>query len=73
MPTREARRALDASRENVDLREQFIAVPGHDIRTPLSSIMTGAEIVAARSSDAATQEVAKRIKRSARPTTWARP
>lgn len=62
---REARRALDASRENVDLREQFIAVLGHDIRTPLSSIMTGAEIVAARSSDAATMDVAKRIKRSA--------
>ena len=62
---REARSALDASRENVDLREQFIAVLGHDIRTPLSSIMTGAEIVAARSSDGSILDVAKRIKRSA--------
>lgn len=62
---REARKALDASKENVDLREQFIAVLGHDIRTPLSSIMTGAEIVSARSSDGAILDVAKRIKRSA--------
>ena len=62
---RDAEMALEAERETVDLREQFIAVLGHDIRTPLSSIMTGAEIVAARSSDEGMLDVARRIKRSA--------
>lgn len=62
---REAQEALEAERETVDLREQFIAVLGHDIRTPLSSIMTGAEIVAARSGDEGVLDVARRIKRSA--------
>ena len=62
---RDAHTALKAERETVDLREQFIAVLGHDIRTPLSSIMTGAEIVAARSKDDGTLDIVRRIKRSA--------
>lgn len=62
---RVAQTALEAERETVDLREQFIAVLGHDIRTPLSSIMTGAEIVAATSKDDRTLDTAQRIKRSA--------
>lgn len=60
----DARSALEALRESVDLRERFIAVLGHDIHTPLSSILTGAEIIAARAADGATLDVANRVKRS---------
>ncbi len=62
---RDAENALQAERETVDLREQFIAVLGHDIRNPLSSIMSGAEILATRSQNEGTLDVARRIKRSA--------
>lgn len=62
---REVQHALEAERKTVELREQFIAVLGHDIRTPLSAIMAGAEIVSARSRDDATLDIASRIKRSA--------
>lgn len=36
------REALARERENAELREQFIAVLGHDLRNPLSSIMMSA-------------------------------
>ena len=62
---RDAHWALKAERENVELREQFIAVLGHDIRTPLSSIMAGSEILLARSQEDGTRDVAARVKRSA--------
>ncbi|WP_420127439.1 GAF domain-containing sensor histidine kinase [Longimicrobium sp.] len=35
------RQALVAERRNAELREQFIAVLGHDLRNPLSSVITG--------------------------------
>jgi sigma-B regulation protein RsbU (phosphoserine phosphatase) len=35
----EAQRALDDERSTAELREQFIAVLGHDLRNPLSGIM----------------------------------
>jgi signal transduction histidine kinase len=46
------------------LREQFIAVLGHDIRTPLSSILHGAQILQHRGGDAATLTIAQTIQRS---------
>jgi signal transduction histidine kinase len=36
---------LDAERKNTELREQFIAVLGHDLRNPLASIASGARIL----------------------------
>ncbi|HEX8431160.1 MAG TPA: ATP-binding protein [Longimicrobium sp.] len=39
------REALARERETAALREQFIAVLGHDLRNPLSSIVTGSEFL----------------------------
>ena len=36
---------LTAERENAELREQFIAVLGHDLRNPLASISSGARLL----------------------------
>jgi signal transduction histidine kinase len=36
---------LDAERKNTELREQFIAVLGHDLRNPLASIASGARLL----------------------------
>lgn len=39
-------RLLQAERETADLREQFIAVLGHDLRNPLASIGGGVDLLA---------------------------
>ena len=39
------RRSLASERETSELREQFIAVLGHDLRNPLASISAGARII----------------------------
>jgi sigma-B regulation protein RsbU (phosphoserine phosphatase) len=41
----ESRRSLLAEQETSELREQFIAVLGHDLRNPLASISAGARIL----------------------------
>lgn len=41
----EAQVALLDARETAELREQFIAVLGHDLRNPLGTIITGAELM----------------------------
>lgn len=41
----DARAALSDEKETAKLREQFIAMLGHDIRTPLSTIANGTEIL----------------------------
>ncbi|NGZ83772.1 GAF domain-containing sensor histidine kinase [Duganella aceris] len=41
----DAQHALLGELESAELREQFIAVLGHDLRTPLSSIVSGAEVL----------------------------
>jgi signal transduction histidine kinase len=41
----ETRHALANERETAELREQFIAVLGHDVRTPLGSILSGVELL----------------------------
>jgi signal transduction histidine kinase len=68
---------LDAERRHTDriaeltdekataqLREGFIAVLGHDIRTPLSSILHGAQILQQRGGDDTTLTIARTIQRS---------
>jgi len=46
LATREvARSSLASERETSELREQFIAVLGHDLRNPLASISAGARIL----------------------------
>ncbi|WP_338767645.1 ATP-binding protein [Massilia sp. METH4] len=55
---------LTDERETAQLREGFIAVLGHDIRTPLSSILHGAEILQQRAGDDTTLAIARTIQRS---------
>ena len=62
----EARAALLDERETAELREQFITVLGHDLRTPLGSVVSGAELLLLKHQDPSTRQVAERIRRSAR-------
>ena len=61
-----SRAELDAQREASMLREQFIAVLGHDVRNPLSSILTGTELVLRRTNDDTDRRVLDRVRASAR-------
>jgi hypothetical protein len=63
---REARTALFSERETAELREQFIAVLGHDLRTPLSAILSGSAVLAHKVQDPAARQVVERIASSAR-------
>ncbi|MFZ3289271.1 MAG: GAF domain-containing sensor histidine kinase [Telluria sp.] len=58
--------ALLNERESSELREQFIAVLGHDLRTPLSSILTGAELLQRLPLEPKALSIVERIKRSGR-------
>lgn len=55
---------LLSERETAELREQFIAVLGHDLRTPLSAILTRAELLTRLSDDPATIVAADKIRGS---------
>lgn len=55
---------LSDERTTSQLREQFIAVLGHDIRTPLSSILHGAQLLQRRGADDTTLTIARTIQRS---------
>lgn len=61
----ESQVALFGERETSDLREQFIAVLGHDLRTPLGSIMLGADLLEKEPLSARARGVVQRMKRSA--------
>jgi len=50
-----AQTALLSERETAELREQFIAVLGHDLRTPLSALQHGVELLGSKSTDPFTQ------------------
>ena len=58
--------ALLSVREAAELREQFIAVLGHDVRTPLSSILTGASLLRQMELGEKPMRVIERIERSGR-------
>lgn len=58
------RAELLTERETAELREQFIAVLGHDLRTPLGSILLGTEVLALKHPDPETRSVVERIRRS---------
>lgn len=59
-----AETSLSAEREIATLREQFIAVLGHDLRNPLSGINGGASILLDVATDNETRAIAQMIKRS---------
>ncbi len=56
---------LDGQREAASLREQFIAVLGHDLRNPLSSIGMGADLLLRKATEPADRRVLGRIRSSA--------
>lgn len=56
--------ALHDARESAKLREQFIAVLGHDLRSPLSAIQIGADLLQSKPMDAGSGRIVKHIQRS---------
>lgn len=63
----DGRRAeLIAEQESAKLREQFIAVLGHDVRNPLSSITSGTELLLHKLTDVGERRTLERIRRSSR-------
>ena len=60
----ETRRALADERDLATLREQFIAVVGHDLRNPLGSIDANAQLIDLLGEDEAVREAAGAILRS---------
>ncbi|MEJ7731447.1 MAG: HAMP domain-containing sensor histidine kinase [Polyangiaceae bacterium] len=59
------RKELVAQRKDGHLRDQFLAVLGHDVRNPLSSIVYGTELLLRRAADAADRKVLQRMRSSA--------
>jgi signal transduction histidine kinase len=57
--------ALLDERQTAQLREQFIAVLGHDLRNPLNAVSGGAEMLAMMSLDAKAASVVALMQRSA--------
>jgi signal transduction histidine kinase len=55
---------LSGVHQAAELREEFIAVLGHDVRTPLSSILTGAALLREMNLGARPLRVIERIERS---------
>ncbi len=55
---------LLSERETSELREQFIAVLGHDLRNPLASIAAGAKILATTASKDAADEIVGLMQKS---------
>jgi signal transduction histidine kinase len=60
----DTRGLLDDERATAELREQFIAVLGHDLRTPLGSILMAVEVAKRKKPDSATQALLDHIGRS---------
>ncbi|MES2356206.1 MAG: GAF domain-containing sensor histidine kinase [Pseudomonadota bacterium] len=60
----ESQAALLNERETAELREQFIGILGHDVRSPLSSVISGADALLTVSSDERIRNIAERIRRS---------
>lgn len=61
----QSRAALLDAQQTAQLREQFIAVLGHDLRTPLSVVMSGAEVLLRLPLPDKAAPIAERILRSA--------
>lgn len=53
--------ALLDAQQTAELREQFIALLGHDLRNPLSSIMSGAQLLLRRSKEASITSIAEHM------------
>ncbi len=58
--------ALMSERETSELREQFIAVLGHDLRTPLGAVLLGAELLQMEALSPKAASVLARMRHSVR-------
>ena len=56
--------ALTSHREDAELREQFIAVLGHDLRNPLASIMAGTRLIQKAKLDAKSEAIVIMMQKS---------
>ncbi|SPB18202.1 histidine kinase [Caballeronia novacaledonica] len=56
---------LTQERETATLREQFIAVLGHDLRSPLAAVSATAELLSRREAEPDVAAIGHRLKRSA--------
>ena len=54
---RELQRGLELAQQTAELRDQFIAVLGHDLRNPLASIAAGTQLLARNNTDEKTAKV----------------
>ncbi len=63
---RAAQSALESERATAELREQFIAVLGHDLRNPLMAIAATAEVIESKATTAEMVGMAHRIQTAAR-------
>jgi signal transduction histidine kinase len=59
-----AEQKLQDERRDAELREQFIAILGHDLRNPISAIMSSAQLLLKVSPDERTNRIAKIIQNS---------
>ncbi|WP_288380858.1 HAMP domain-containing sensor histidine kinase [uncultured Massilia sp.] len=59
-----ARTDLSDERETAELREQFIAVLGHDLRTPLNAFQNGVDLLGMKTRDDAMLQILQRMGRS---------
>src|SRR4051812_44382929 len=57
-------RQLEELQQAIRMNEVFVAVLGHDLRNPLSAVITGAELVSQLSTDERVRKVASRIRNS---------
>ena len=62
---RKVEQALEAERREAELREQFIAVLGHDLRSPLAGIVSGARVLGRMGLEVSAARTAQLIQASA--------
>jgi len=55
---------LQSERETAEFREQFIAVLGHDLRTPLDALQNGIELLGLKSKEPQVTPILQRMRRS---------
>lgn len=60
----ERQRLVDELRENLRLKELFLAALSHDLRSPLGAMVTSADLLSRRTPDEWVQRIAGRIKAS---------
>ena len=58
--------ALQAERATSELREQFIAILGHDLRNPLQAIFAAGELMERKAADPTLKALAARVRSSAK-------